>query len=66
MTAEIIPLHKTDYLRQAYELIDSLLDDELSPAQLLVADKALELIQKQIEVTSAGLLPTRIDPRPVH
>jgi hypothetical protein len=64
--SNVIPLHSPDYLRQAYELIDGLLDDDLTYEQQTKIDGALELIQMQIEVKSAGLLPSQNNTRPVH
>lgn len=64
--SNVIPLHSHDYLRQAYELIDGLLDGDLTYEQQTKIDGALELIQMQIEVKSAGFLPSQDNTRPVH
>lgn len=47
--SNIIPLH-TDYLRQAFELIENLNDTWLSKKQQAIVEQALCCLEKQIEL----------------
>lgn len=47
--SNVIPLH-TDYLRQAFELIESLNDTCLSKKQQAIVEQALCCLEKQIEL----------------
>lgn len=47
--SNVIPLH-TDYLRQAFELIEGLNDTWLSKKQQAIVEQALCCLEKQIEL----------------
>ena len=47
--SNVIPLH-TDYLRQAFELIENLNDPWLSKTQQAIVEQALCCLEKQIEL----------------
>lgn len=47
--SNVIPLH-TDYLRQAFELIEGLNDTWLSKKQQTIVDQALCCLEKQVEL----------------
>lgn len=47
--SNVIPLH-TDYLRQAFDLVESLNDTWLSKKQQAIVEQALCCLEKQIEL----------------
>lgn len=49
--SNVIPLH-TDYLRQAFGLIESLSDTRLSSKQQAIVEQALCCLEKQIELSA--------------